>query len=223
MSEAEVVQGLKGQKLDWGEGDVLLGVDLGTMRHGAVCCIKEGSVWRVWRSWMTHRFGELWANVVQAVRELAPQRLFLIVEVPQPYGVSPSSIFLTSANIGAFLAFCLHTFSEFPLHFVPIPRPFVKLMLLGTVKGKDKDIRDCLKRVWEGRYDRRYLKGDAWAALAVVEAFLRGGVPQYDLVQEWLRLFEEWKGKESQAGKELTDDEVALLNLLRKEGTDDDD
>jgi hypothetical protein len=74
------------------------------------------------------------------------------------------------------------------------PRPYIKLVLLGTVRGKDKDIRDFLRNWWQNKLERVKIKADAWAALAVLTAALiEPTEPDYEVVRMWREFAEVWR------------------------------
>jgi hypothetical protein len=164
-----------------------VGVDIGQKRHGAV--IFDTDTKQIVACSVFYRPTDIINYISQFIQPDEPFTVFY--EVPTPYGQSATSLFITAANLGATL---VAISSRFPcVSFKFFPRPYIKLILLGTVKGKDKDIRDFLKNWWSNKLSGVRIKADAWAALAVLTAALiEPTEPDYEVVRMWREFAEVW-------------------------------
>jgi hypothetical protein len=165
-----------------------VGIDIGQKRHGAV--IFDTDTKQIVACSVFYRPTDIINYISQFIKPDEPFTVFY--EVPTPYGQSATSLFITSANLGATL---VAISSKFPcVSFKFFPRPYIKLILLGTVKGKDKDIRDFLKNWWSNKLSGVRIKADAWAALAVLTAALiEPTEPDYEVVRMWREFAEVWR------------------------------
>jgi len=164
-----------------------VGIDIGQKRHGAV--IFDADAKQIVACSVFYRPTDIINYLTQFIQPDEPFTVFY--EVPTPYGQSATSLFITAANLGATL---VAISSKFPcVSFKFFPRPYIKLILLGTVKGKDKDIRDFLKNWWSNKLAGVRIKSDAWAALAVLTAALiEPTEPDYEVVRMWREFAEMW-------------------------------
>lgn len=96
----------------------------------------------------------------------------LLIEVPQPYGTSPVSIFRVAVMAGM-IVYLWH--KEVGGDFMLIPRPVVKTLLCGTPRAKDKDVRASVilfmssyLNYTERDLQKRGVRGDVWQALALI-------------------------------------------------------
>jgi hypothetical protein len=165
-----------------------VGIDIGQKRHGAV--IFDTDTKQIVACSVFYRPTDIINYISQFIQPDEPFTVFY--EVPTPYGQSATSLFITAANLGATL---VTISSKFPcVSFKFFPRPYIKLILLGTVKGKDKDIRDFLKNWWSNKLVGVRIKADAWAALAVLTAALiEPTEPDYEVVRMWREFAEVWR------------------------------
>jgi hypothetical protein len=187
------------------KNQVIVGLDLGLKRVGYVKVaqgvINEAGVITI------NDFKELYQ---WALKNL--QNCLVIVEVPVPFGRPPTTVLQMSAQVGI-----IWTVVE---RMVCISRPDIKMVLLGTTKAKDKDIRDCLRHELEnyrlvlGKGVK--LKGDAWSALAAVTAFLKDpSVGKRNLSFVWNKLVSKYEEEvRPNETAEVIDDEEAFRKIL---------
>jgi hypothetical protein len=165
-----------------------VGIDIGQKRHGAV--IYETDTKQIVACAVFYRPTDIINYLSQFIQPDEPFIVFY--EVPTPYGQSATSLFITAANLGASLVAISTLFPKVTFKF--FPRPYIKLVLLGTVRGKDKDIRDFLRNWWQNKLERVKIKADAWAALAVLTAALiEPTEPDYEVVRMWREFAEVWR------------------------------
>ena len=191
------------------KSQTIVGLDLGLKRVGYVKVergiINDAGVVNI------SNFRELYH---WALRNL--QDYLIVVEVPVPFGRPPTTVLQMAAQIGI-----IWTVVD---QMICISRPDIKMVLLGTTKAKDKDIRDYLRQELENY--RLFLgsgvklKGDAWSALAAVMAFFKDpGVSKRGQSFIWNKLVSKYDWDISPyETAEAIDDEEAFRELLRESG-----
>ena len=188
-----------------------VGIDIGQKRHGAV--IFDTDTKQIVACSVFYRPTDIINYLSQFIQPDEPFTVFY--EVPTPYGQSATSLFITAANLGASLVAIATLFPKVTFKF--FPRPYIKLVLLGTVRGKDKDIRDFLRNWWQNKLERVKIKADAWAALAVLTAALiEPTEPDYEVVRMWREFAEVWRPFPAPVGQE--DSTQEFLKEVMNEG-----
>lgn len=144
----------------------------------------------------------------------------VIVEVPVPFGRSPTTILQMAAQVGI-----IWTVTE---EIICLTRPEIKTALVGTPRAKDKDVRAALKLKLEN-YDLLVehgvkIKGDAWSALAALVAYLeKPEIADKGQSQVWNRL----TAKRNEQGcahllttQHVLDDEEEFIKLIKEANQD---
>lgn len=189
------------------KSQVIVGLDLGLKRVGYVKVergiINEAGVVTI------NNFRELYHWALKNLQDC-----LVIVEVPVPFGRPPTTVLQMAAQIGI-----IWTVVD---QMICISRPDIKMVLLGTTKAKDKDIRDYLRhelenyRVFLGSGVK--LKGDAWSALAAVVAYCKDptvGKRGQSFVWNKLVSKYEWDVSPYETA-EVIDDEEAFRKMLEE-------
>jgi len=194
-----------------------VGLDIGQKRHGVV--ILDYSNKKLVASTVAHRASDIVPFVVEHVPK--ESELTVIYEIPTPYTRSVTALFITAANIGATLVLFRQTFPN--VRFMFLPRQFVKHVLLGTTRAGDREVRSFLKDWWSNKLVGVKIRGDAWAALAVLTTvMLVKNEPDYDIVRMWRDFCSVWNsvGQNLIEG-DIQDDTQILLGLLKEVSSDD--
>jgi len=189
------------------KSQAIIGLDLGLKRVGYVKVergiINEAGVVTI------NNFKELYHWALKNLQDC-----FVVVEVPVPFGRPPTTVLQMAAQIGI-----IWTVVD---QMICISRPDIKMVLLGTTRAKDKDIRDYLRQELENY--RLFLgsgvklKGDAWSALAAVSAYLKDpavGKRGQSFVWNKLVSKHEWEVSPYETA-EVIDDEEAFRELLKE-------
>lgn len=194
---------------------VVIGIDMGVKQHGVV--VVDAETKNILLSFVT-----IFPNSIipQISPYLENPDTHIVFEIPIPYGTAATSLFATSANIGIVLAHIFHKLP--PSNIIFMPRPFIKYVLLGTVKGKDKDIRDFLRLHYgDDKLKSARVKKDAWAALAAATAYLKTKKePDYDVVKVWRAVLRSWLGEGFTYESVDVDDSKVMQSLLKEENGD---
>lgn len=118
--------------------------------------------------------------------------IYIIIEVPVPYATVPSTIMHISYLLGWLVYKLSKIFHGKKYHLIPMCRQHVKSILLGTVRGKDRDIREAVLDYFyiERSQTRKLgLKADIYSALALVAAFTKEPYYYTQIESEWAKLF----------------------------------
>lgn len=153
--------------------DIVLGIDTGTKRTGAVLVsfVEPHGTAHIHDAFLgTYREIPTWFEYWFLAND-QPKLKAVGIEFPVPYGVPASQLFLNAFAVGYLAHFFIDFFQTADFLYL-LPRPSIKAALLNTARAKDKDIRDFLKTHVLHEKDPR-LRYDVWDALACAYALHR--------------------------------------------------
>lgn len=157
----------------------IVGVDVGTKRTGIVAVKFEPGKPLQFVKVKVVPISEVYEHLRDIIETSANNPITFLFEVPSPYGITPSTVIASASLIGSFVTYIVLENAKYspvrPITIYPMLRQTVKFALLGTVKAKDKDIRDILLQLHhlDNKSARKLgLKADAFSALALIAAYM---------------------------------------------------
>ncbi|MEM2591542.1 MAG: hypothetical protein QXI60_03055 [Thermofilaceae archaeon] len=171
---------------------MVIGFDIGTVRCGVAILRSNGSIEGYVCSW------EVLRDRLEAMVGEGEGEMWAVVEVPQPYGMSPLSVFQMALLCGIIIEKWRNRYGD---NICLIPRPVVRAYACGSVRAKDKDVKawvvDCMRAKWgvderevQRRLNKVGVRADAWQALGLALVFqqFRDELLSHASVVSWTKM-----------------------------------